>query len=541
MTAPAPIPAAAVTPAAPLNEVSRLAQLALVLIGAAVVALSVRLWPDWRSNPDLSHGMFMPLIFGLLVHEARQRPIRFLANGPGIGAGVALLLVLTLAALLAAGLYAASVDWSHPLVNGSLTVALVCLLGAVALVYSSDRVRLVGCNWTAATAVGLWFLCTPLPPGTYTRLTLTLQMWVTEWVLQALHVLGIAAVRHGNIIELANTTVGVEEACSGIRSLISCVFAGFFFSATLVRRPWGRALIISLTVPLALGMNFLRSLTLTLLSNGGVDISGAWHDLTGFAVLGVTAALLAGLALVLERGGPGPAVVPVWRDTPRAPKAWFAAIIGTLGIATVLVIISIANTRPSPRQDVPPPDLAALLPDAVPGWQVSTTDNLYEFSETLRTSHLAQRIYRRIERDGSPTEVILYTAYWPAGQVPVSLVASHTPDACWPGSGWTAQPAPSTREELHVAGRDLAAAEYRIFAFERFRQHVWFWHIYDGRPLVYRDPYSPLELLRMAWTYGFRRHGDQLFVRVSSNKPWAELARDPLLTEFFRRTQAVGL
>ena len=53
---------------------------------------------------------------------------------------------------------------------------------------------------------------------------------------------------------MANSTVGVEEACSGVRSLISCVFAGLFFSATLVRQPWARALIVLLAAPLALDL-----------------------------------------------------------------------------------------------------------------------------------------------------------------------------------------------------------------------------------------------------------------------------------------------
>src|SRR6202040_4270378 len=131
---------------------------------------------------------------------------------------------------------------------------------------------------------------------------LGLQLWITRSVLATLHLFGIAAIRDGNLIELANTTVGVEEACSGVRSLISCVFGGFFFSAALVRRPWSRVLIIALAAPLALAMNFFRSLTLTLLANRGVDISHTWHDATGYAVLGVTALLLGGLAWWLARG-----------------------------------------------------------------------------------------------------------------------------------------------------------------------------------------------------------------------------------------------
>jgi len=123
-----------------------------------------------------------------------------------------------------------------------------------------------------------------LPPGTYGTLTHGLQAGVTGVVLAVLHFFGIAAVQHGNIIQLTRLSVGVEEACSGVRSLISCVYAGFFFSATLVRRPGARALLIILAAPLAITMNLLRSLTLTLLAQGGVEIGGLWHDVTGYKI-----------------------------------------------------------------------------------------------------------------------------------------------------------------------------------------------------------------------------------------------------------------
>lgn len=517
-----------------------LAKFNLILLAAALVALTLRLWPEWRSNPDLSHGLFMPVVFLLLLHEARTHGApRFLRGGPPAWLGFGVLLAAGLLALGAAGLYAASVDWSHALVNFMLTVSVALFLGAALVAYASERVRWIGFNWSAIVAVWLWLLSAPIPPGTYTRLTLGLQLWVSEGVLRTLHILGIAAIRHGNIIHMANTTVGVEEACSGIRSLISCVFAGFFFSATLVRRPWARALIIGLSAPLALGMNFLRSLTLTLLSNAGIDITGLWHDATGFAVLGVTAALLGGLALLLERGGkPAPTTPAPPAGAGRPPGVQFALGAG-LTVAAALAVFFVANTRPAMRRDAPVPDLLALMPASPAGWQVATSD-LYEFAGTLQTDHLAQRRYTKPTPDG-PLDLTIYVAYWRPGQAPVSLVASHTPDACWPGAGWTALPTPEPRTVLVADERTLAPAEYRQFKTAERPQYVWFWHLYDGRPISYRDPYSPTELLRIAWRYGFRHDGDQLFVRVSSNRPWTDIAAEPVLAAFFDRTQSLGL
>ena len=529
------------TPVAPFDTLPRAAKVDLFVLALATVGLCLRLLPDWRTNPDLSHGYFMPIVFVVLLFEARRGTPRFLPNGPLTRLAFGAATGLGLAALVVTGLYAAAVDWSHPLVNWTLTFAYMLLLAAALVVFAGRGMRFIGCNWNAVVAILLWLLSTPIPPGTYTRLTLALQLGVSESVLRTLHVLGVAAIRHGNIIELARATVGVEEACSGIRSLISCVFVGLFFSATLVRRPGSRAAIIVLAAPLAVVMNFFRSLTLTLLANNGVDISGKWHDLTGFAVLGLTAALLAGLALALERrdrAGRNNVAVGVVEKRPRGQLATLTAALATAG---VLVAISVANTRPSVRKDAPVPDLLALLPETAPGWSVTTSDELYQFRSTLQTDHLAQRTYRKPGRDGVVTELILYVAYWRAGQAPVSLVASHTPDACWPGSGWAAQPTPHDRAQLTTQGKNVPPAEYRFFKLGDFPQYVWFWHIYDGQPITYRDPYSPLELLRIAWNYGFRHDGDQLFIRVSSNRPWNDLANEPLIDDFFRRVRPLGL
>jgi hypothetical protein len=128
-----------------------------------------------------------------------------------------------------------------------------------------------------------------------------------------------------------------------------------------------------------------------------------------------------------------------------------------------------------------------------------------------------------------------------AGQSSVSSVAAHTPDACWPGAGWTAVPDPVKRDTPLVGARTLAPAEYRVFSSGGRPQHVWFWHLFDGRPTTFADPYNLVELFGLAWRYGFRRDGDQLFVRVSSNRPWADFAAEPFLAETFTRLQPLGL
>jgi exosortase len=516
------------------------AKLNLLICAAIVVALTAVLFPHWRDNADLSHGYLTPLLFLLLLHEARGGSQRFLSSSLLTRTAPTLLMLSSIAAFVVSGLYAAAVYWTNALVAATLTISGVCALGAAFLVFSNARVRLIPFNWPAIVALLVWIFSAPIPPGTYTRLTLALQLWVTENVLRALHLLGIAATRHGNIIDLATTSVGVEDACSGVRSLISCVFAGLVFSALLLRAPWARAILILLSAPLAIVMNFIRSLLLTLLANRGIDISGAWHDVTGFAVLAVTAGCLAGLAILLDRR-PERSTARTVAVVSDSKPSWLHApvFVGSTTLAA-LALFFFANTRPALRENAPIPDLAAILPAELPGWRVDTSRDLYQFTDVLRTEHLAQRTYIRPTPEG-PEQITIYLAYWRAGQAPVSLVASHTPDACWPGSGWEPVPRPRAREALALPNRSLPPAEVRLFKSGNFPQHVWFWHLYDGRPLRHTDPYSARELLALAWRYGFTREGDQLFVRVSSNRPWTSLSAEPLFAEVFSRLEPLGL
>lgn len=538
MSAAAPSPGPAPTGPVPRRYMALMAML-LVLMAAFCVLL----WPEWRQNPDLSHGFFAPFIFLLLIRESRRAgPSRWMPAGRYLPE---LAIVFAFGAGLVffglAGIFAASLAWNHALVCVGLAVSLGCFLLGGLLILADERVRLVPFNWISLTAIFLWLLVTPVPDGTYARLTLSLQGWVTGSVLHSLHLLGVPARQHGNIIELALTSVGVEEACSGIRSLLSCVFAGFFFAAWQVRRPGARLALIVAAPLLALGMNFVRSLTLTLLANAGLDIAGFWHDVTGFAILGVTALTLAGLAVLLE-STPLTATTPA-PAPPAPPERWPLRLFWVSLAATVaLGVFFFANSRPALRGNHPAPVLTDILPLHAEGWSVQTPGDLYQFADILQTSHLIERTYVRTAGDGKMTQLTVYVAYWAPGQASVSRVASHTPDACWPGAGWISKAVLGEQEVPQLPGATIFPAEHRLFKnAEGYPQYVWFWHIYDGRVINYQNPYSVPALFQLALQYGFRRQGDQFFVRVSSNRPWRDLAAEPVVHEIFANLARVGL
>jgi exosortase len=88
-----------------------------------------------------------------------------------------------------------------------------------------------------------------------------------------LQLLGIAAVAEGNVILLSQGSIGVVEACSGLRMLI-LFFAISAAVALIIRRPlWERLLILASAAPIALGVNIIR-----------ITATGILHETCGAAV-----------------------------------------------------------------------------------------------------------------------------------------------------------------------------------------------------------------------------------------------------------------
>jgi exosortase len=522
---------------------------ALFTLGIAAITWTIHLAPKWLHNPDLSHGLFTPILFVLLLRESRrQGPHYFLPDHPrAVTALLVTILGLSLLVLATGSLYAAATQWSHPLVEFLLGISFTGALVGGALVFASSSIRLLPLNWISAVAISLWVLSLPVPPGTYNDLTLSLQFRVTENVLSALHLLGIPAIRNGNIINLSHSAVGVEEACSGVRSLISCIYAGVFFSAAFVRTWPSRTILIILAPLIAVLMNFVRSLSLTLMANANIDIEGTWHDVTGFAILVTTALLLAGIALLLEKieNRPNAPIKPDPFPARVSPSAATRKLATLLSTACALGLVGIASfqflTRPVSSVGFEAPELDDWLPSEALGWKMAASQDIYRFSNILETEELIQRSYGRIDESGNLISITMYIAYWKPGQSAVSSVASHTPDACWPGAGWKAEETDTRTAQLPLLDRTTETAEYRVFSYHNTPRHVWYWHSYNRRLIEKLDPRRPMQLIASVLRFGVRSDGEQLFVRFSSNRPWDEIQNEPLISEIFAHLKPYGI
>ncbi len=104
------------------------------------------------------------------------------------------------------------------------------------------------------------------------------------FAVEALNTAGWAAVRHGNLIEVASGVVGVEEACSGVRGLQTSLMVSLVLGELGRLSITRRFVLVLVGAVMALFLNLLRAIGLSALaSQRGVAAVDDWHDTAGFA------------------------------------------------------------------------------------------------------------------------------------------------------------------------------------------------------------------------------------------------------------------
>jgi exosortase len=243
-------------------------KIALVLgLGSAlyiqiVPDLAVDLWTE----PKSSYGLLIPPIVLYLAYLGRHRTLAVPAKQ---SLGGLWLVVLA---------------------------CLILLLGNLAAEFFLARISLImlaaGLTWTfwgAARFRTLAFpfvlLATmvPLPAVVYNTAAAPLQLFASSVATDLAQVMGVSIYRDGNIIHLANASLGVAEACSGLHSLSAMIVASLLLGFVHEIRLAGRVLLLLLSAPLAIAINVLRVTGTALLADYQPDFAmGFYHSFTGW-------------------------------------------------------------------------------------------------------------------------------------------------------------------------------------------------------------------------------------------------------------------
>jgi len=261
---------------------------ALALIALALIVYAPILYYmviHWKVVDDYSHG-FLIVPLALFFAWERRPQLRRAVIAPTWWGVLPLslgTLTLTIGRL--------GVELMNMRVSFVLT-----LIGLVLLLLGKQVFRIL------AFPLLFLFLMVPLPQSLVNVIAFPLQLVAADIATQALYLLEIPALREGNIIHLANTQLFVEEACSGLRSLMALVTLGvifaYFFRKTLAER----LIIVASAIPIAILVNTFRvALTGVLTHHIGQEAASGWiHQTEGMFTFAIAMVLLLTEAWILK-------------------------------------------------------------------------------------------------------------------------------------------------------------------------------------------------------------------------------------------------
>jgi exosortase len=274
-----------VTVSRPSNQGVR-ASLAVLLVSFGVLYAHViaKLVHDWWTNENYSHGF---LIVPLAAYFAWERRRALIDTEAAPSASGLLIVVLSLGVLLAGVL------------GAELFLTRLSLLGVIAgtVVFTLGWRHLK----ILAFPIGFLLLMIPVPAIIFNQIAFPLQLLASKWGAAALSALQIPVLREGNVIILANTTLEVAEACSGIRSLVSLLTLAIVFGYFVEPRAWARVTLALASIPVAIMVNGFRVAGTGIAAHyfGPAAAQGFLHEFAGLFMFAAAFAVLFALQYLI--------------------------------------------------------------------------------------------------------------------------------------------------------------------------------------------------------------------------------------------------
>jgi exosortase len=386
---------------------------------------------DWETNPQYQFGWFVLPLAGYLFWlrwEGRPASEKKGGNGWKTPLVAGLVLFCLLLPVQEANPEWRFSAWSMGVAAVTATLGLLGLAG--------------GRRWVFWFGFSIVFTLTAIPWPTVIEqgVTQNLMRFVASVTAEMLNWLGYAAEPVGNLIRFPSVTVGVDEACSGVRSLQSS-FVVALFLGEYRRLAWGWRLgLILLALMFAFVLNVFRALFLSLMAaDGGAGALASWHDTAGYAVL-----LLSFVLLLLCAWR-----MPSHAASARQAKAAGCPLIpdGRLG-AAMLVLLLVAMGITS--------WWFASSGSKADWWKIHWPETAEEFA-WVKVPERAEAMLRYSDGRGAGWNeeglpVRAYVFDWKEGRASAVLASTHTPEVCLPAAGYrmAGSPVPWRFEEGKV-------------------------------------------------------------------------------------------
>ncbi|MCF3648520.1 exosortase/archaeosortase family protein [Synoicihabitans lomoniglobus] len=420
-----------------------------------VVALWGPLWwrlqEAWSVDPELMHGWAVPVLAVYLWSQRRRfwsgtESVSVRASRWGRFAMVTGLLgVWLLLPVLEVNPLWPTAQWA---------AGLFAVGGSIGVLAWSGGGRLV--------RLGLFplvFALTALAWPSIVRepLVTALTRWHAEIAAEIVSLAGMPAVVSGNVIEVKSGLIGVEEACSGLRSLQAVWMFALFFGELHLLGLGARVRIVFVALAAAMFGNVVRTIFLTWqIGKGGAVAGMAWHDQAGTAVLLFTFVVIFAYAFWIARRTPdaGPVVgaATTWH-WPHVSMGWIAIVI--VGWATLEIGVARwferehgagATERWAFRETLPLTwESAVVAPAVIETLLCTSAEELHSTTAGGRRGASLAGIFRW-ENDAAAVG---------------TLINAHDPSVCMPAIGGTLE-GMSPPVMVRIAGRDLVFDVYRF-------------------------------------------------------------------------------
>lgn len=408
--------------------------LSLAFVATPWLLFFWQLMSEYQLNPVYQFGLLAPLILGALIYfraeggVAMSPPVRTRLLDTGLVIGFLLLIPLHL--LFEANADWRLIQWLQGILSAGLTLGILYRWGGWPMLRHYGALALIP------------LLCIPWPTGLEKWLGTHLMSAIASASVEMVHWLGYEANRAGNLIFLPNgTTVGVEEACSGLRSLAGNLFAAGVIGELLLLQMSGRWTLLALAIPLALIFNFLRSLILVVTAaTSGSQWALLLHDSAGWSILIVSFVALYGLGKLFPSEVKRP-ISTAKISLSALPMSLTVAGLALLGIIVMLGFVYYPRAALPVKVSLQEPS-ALGLPENVKNKDAERFQTLlfYNTGESWRWNDEAG-------------DWQLFYFSWSSPRLSRLGGAYHRPERCLPNTGWTLQGAP--REIMLEVGQNI--------------------------------------------------------------------------------------
>lgn len=250
------------------------------LVGLLYARILGRLVEQWWSDPNFSHGFFVPAFAFYVLWEKRSR-LAAIRPAPSIWGLAVMLLGLC---VLLVGVFGAELFLSR--------VSLLALGAGLVLFF-------LGWEYLRAVLFPLLFLIlmVPIPAIIFSQITFPLQILASKLSASLLPFFGVPVFREGNVINLPAMPLEVAEACSGIRSLLSLTTLAIMYGYLVEKRVVIRVALALCSIPIAVAANALRIVGTGLLVQywDPAKAEGFFHAFSGWLIFVVSLLMLFGL------------------------------------------------------------------------------------------------------------------------------------------------------------------------------------------------------------------------------------------------------